>query len=60
METTEIFTMALGLGGPWQIREVQFVKGDDGKKRLYIDITFECGYRSFRRQMEAASRRMTL
>ena len=43
MDSTEIFTQALGLSAPWRVERTSFIKGDIGSKELHIYIGFEAG-----------------
>ena len=43
MNSKEIFAMALGDLGPWQLTKIRFETGDSGTKTLYIDLDFPPG-----------------
>ena len=43
MNSTEIFTLALGLKNPWTITDVEISTSDDSIKELHIHIDFKRG-----------------
>lgn len=43
MNSTELFTMALGLQAPWKIKNIEFKKDELEGKELHIEIGFEKG-----------------
>ena len=43
MNSTEIFTLALGLKEPWEIKEVEISTGQDSVKELHIHLGFKRG-----------------
>lgn len=45
MNSTEIFSLALGLAQPWIITNVEFVEVVPNVKELHIHIDFERGFR---------------
>lgn len=45
MNSTEIFTMALGLSEPWYVSKVEFIEGKHSNKELHIWLSFNRGYR---------------
>lgn len=45
MNSTTLFTMALGLQSPWQIESINFETPSKGKKQLHIHIGFERGHK---------------
>ena len=45
MNSTEIFSLALGLNQPWIISKVEFVEVVPNEKELHIHIDFERGFR---------------
>lgn len=45
MNSTQIFTTALGLESPWQIREIRFETLVSDNRELHIYLDFERGYK---------------
>ena len=45
MNSTEIFSIALGLNRPWFVSNVEFVEVNSNKKELHIYLDFERGFR---------------
>jgi transposase len=45
MNSTEIFSIALGLGSPWFVKHVELLDVDSNKKELHIYLDFERGFR---------------
>jgi hypothetical protein len=45
MNSTVIFSLALGLNRPWIISNIEFVEGSSKEKELHIYIDFERGFR---------------
>ena len=45
MNSTEIFTMALGLSEPWTVSKIEFIDGDHSAKELHIWLSFPRGHR---------------
>lgn len=45
MNSSEIFTMALGLSDPWYVSRVEFIDGASSKKELHIWLSFSRGHR---------------
>ena len=45
MNSTEIFTMALGLSEPWYVSKVEFIDGECSGKELHIWLNFRRGHR---------------
>ena len=45
MNSTEIFTMALGLSEPWYVSNVEFIDGERSRKELHIWLNFRRGHR---------------
>lgn len=45
MNSTEIFTMALGLSEPWYVSKVEFIEGKHSNKELHIWLSFNRGHR---------------
>jgi len=45
MNSSEIFTMGLGLEEPWYVSKVEFVDAEDSKKELHIWLSFKRGHR---------------
>ena len=43
MNSTEIFTLALGLKEPWEIKDVEISTGQDSVKELHIHLGFKRG-----------------
>jgi transposase len=43
MNSKEIFAMALGDLGPWQLSKIRFEVGDSGSKTLHLDLDFPPG-----------------
>jgi len=43
MNSTEIFTLALGLKSPWEIKDVELLTSDDSVKELHIYLGFKRG-----------------
>jgi len=44
MNSTDIFSLALGLNRPWIISNIEFVEGSSKAKELHIYIDFERGF----------------
>ena len=38
MNSSEIFTLALGLAEPWYVSKVELIEGEQSKKELHLDI----------------------
>ena len=45
MNSSEIFTLALGLAEPWYVSKVELIEGDQSKKELHLWLSFTRGYR---------------
>jgi hypothetical protein len=45
MNSTEIFSMALGLCSLWYVERVGFVASGEGERELHLHINFERGYK---------------
>ena len=52
MTSIDIFSMALGLSSPWQIREVRFSEVADNARELHIYLDFPRGYKFLSRTGE--------
>ena len=44
MNSTEIFSIALGLGNPWYVNAVRFEQNGE-LRELHIDLDFERGFK---------------
>ena len=45
MNSSEIFTLALGLAEPWYVSKVELIEGEQSKKELHLWLSFTRGYR---------------
>ena len=45
MNSTEIFTMALGLSKSWYVSNIEFIEGKHSNKKLHIWVNFNRGNR---------------
>ena len=55
MNSTEIFSIALGLGRPWFVSNVEFVDVNTNEKELHIYLDFERGFRFSNNSGESVS-----
>jgi transposase len=55
MNSTEIFSMALGLKSPWQVREIKLNEVSDKKHELHIYLDFARGAKFLSRTGEYVS-----
>lgn len=43
MNSSEIFTLALGLAEPWYVSKVELIEGEQSKKELHLWLSFTRG-----------------
>lgn len=56
MNSTEIFSIALGLNRPWFVSNLEFVEVNSNKKELHIYLDFERGIRFNTKTGESVAR----